>query len=259
MMLWAFLATAVSGALAYYTWNLRTEHQTLKGTAHECGRTAKQQALHLASLTEKGVACEAARAELAPAASELAATKGELENLRKQKAEAAKQLEAFNQMREKLQKVISAGTLGLLVRDGRLIVRLSEDVLYPSGRADLSRDGELALMEVALAIRQFPDRRFMVAGHTDNKPISQNLAYVDNWELSTQRALTVARFLTEAKIKPQNLVVAGYGEHDPIADNASTRGRSENRRIEIILLPDLSELPAFAQPADKPPATAKTQ
>jgi chemotaxis protein MotB len=61
------------------------------------------------------------------------------------------------------------------------------------------------------------------------------------------RALVVTRFLVEAKVLPQNIVAAGYGEFDPIASNDTTKGRSENRRIEIVLLPDLSELPTLPE------------
>ena len=100
-------------------------------------------------------------------------------------------------------------------------------------------------MEVAVVLRQFPDRRFMVAGHTDNQAVKET--YKDNWELSMARALVVARFLIEAKMNPQNIVAAGYGEFDPIAKNATPEGRRENRRIEIILLPDLSELPMMPE------------
>ena len=125
----------------------------------------------------------------------------------------------------------------------------------------MSRDGELALMEVAVILRQFPDRRFMVAGHSDNQPVKET--YKDNWELSMARALVVTRFLVEAKMNAKNIVAAGYGEHDPIAKNATPEGRRENRRIEIILLPDLSELAtlpedmAQAGPPTTVPATKK--
>jgi chemotaxis protein MotB len=159
-------------------------------------------------------------------------------------------------MSHKLQKMVDAGKLGVRVRDGRLVMRLPQDVLFPSGSAALSREGELSLMEVAVILRQFPDRRFMVAGHTDNQPVKES--YKDNWELSMARALVVARFMVEAKMKPENIVAAGYGEFDPIAKNAAPEGRRENRRIEIILLPDLSELPTLpedmAQAAQPKPA-----
>src|SRR5262249_41782212 len=150
-------------------------------------------------------------------------------------------MQTFRDMSQKLQKMVDAGRLGIRVRDGRLVVRLPEHVLFPSGSAELSRDGELALMEVAIVLKQFPDRRFMVAGHTDNQPIKME-KYRDNWELSMARALIVTRFLVETKVSPHNIVAAGYGEFDPIAKNDSQKGRAENRRIEIVLLPDLSEL-----------------
>src|SRR4029079_5635233 len=95
-----------------------------------------------------------------------------------------------------------------------------------------------------------PDRRFMVAGHSDNQPIKESgvkESYKDNWELSVARALVVTRFLVEAKMKPENIVTAGYGEFDPIAKNTTPEGRRENRRIEVILLPDLSELPTLPE------------
>src|SRR5262249_24956041 len=129
-----------------------------------------------------------------------------------------------------------------------LVMRIPQDVLFPSGSAALSREGELNIMEVAVILRQFPDRRFMVAGHTDNQPIKDvSKDYKDNWELSIARALVVARFMLEAKMKPENVVVAGYAEYDPIAKNTTPEGRRENRRIEIILLPDLSELPTLPE------------
>ena len=77
------------------------------------------------------------------------------------------------------------------------------------------------------------------------------------------RALVVTRFMIECKMKAQNIVAAGYGEFDPIAKNSTPEGRRENRRIEIILLPDLSELPtlpedmAQAEPPKPEPATTK--
>ena len=121
----------------------------------------------------------------------LTTTRQELEALRKWKGDAAKRMQTFRDMSAKLQKMVDAGKLGVRVRDGRLVMRLPQDVLFPSGVADLSREGELALMEVAVILRQFPDRRFMVAGHTDNQPVKE--PYKDNWELSMARALVVTR------------------------------------------------------------------
>ena len=77
-----------------------------------------------------------------------------------------------------------------------------------------------------------------------------DLGFKDNWELSSARALVVTRFLIENGVPPGNLAAAGYGKHDPVRSNRSRRGRRLNRRIELILVPDLSELPQL--PPQKP-------
>jgi chemotaxis protein MotB len=237
--LWAFVATVAAGAGAFYTWKGRA---CIDGTAVACEK--ERDALKARSAD--------AEANLSKTKGTLTASQQELDELRKWKTDTAKRMQTFRDMSKKLQKMVDAGKLGVRVRDGRLVMRLPQDVLFPSGSAVLAREGELSLMEVAVILRQFPDRRFMVAGHSDNQPVKQE-TYKDNWELSMARALVVARFLIETKMKPENMVVAGYGEFDPIAKNATPEGRRENRRIEIILLPDLSELPML--PEDMAQAT----
>jgi chemotaxis protein MotB len=187
----------------------------------------------------------------------LEATQAELGELRRQRVEVEKRLAAFRELTAKFQKMIDTGRLEIVVRDGRMIVKLPAGVLFDSGQAELSRDGEMALMEVAVVLRDLSDRKFMVVGHTDNVPL-KNSVYSDNWALSAARALNVVRFLVTTGIKPENLVAAGYGEFDPIKTNKSDAGRKANRRIEIVLLPNVSEMPALpAELADKQGADAK--
>ena len=251
LALWAVLATAGAGAGGYYAWKGRA---CISGQAAACEKERDD-------LRARGGQMESA---LGQVQGSLKTSREELEALRKWKGDAAKRMQTFRDMSAKLQKMVEAGKLGVRVRDGRLVMRMPQDVLFPSGVADLSREGELSLMEVAVILRQFPDRRFMVAGHTDNQPVKET--YKDNWELSMARALVVTRFLVEAKMNPKNIVAAGYGEHDPIAKNNTPEGRRENRRIEIILLPDLSELPTLPEDmaaqagtpkADAPPPAKK--
>src|SRR5215471_16375714 len=233
--LWAFLMTIGAGAGGYYSWKGRA---CIDGSAAAC---EKERAALKARSNE-------AESSVSQMKGTLTASQQELEELRKWKSDAAKRMQTFREMSKKLQKMVDAGKLGVRVRDGRLVMRMPQDVLFPSGSATLAREGELNLMEVAVILRQFPDRRFMVAGHTDNQPIKdKGNEYKDNWELSMARALVVARFMIEAKMNPANMVVAGYGEFDPIAKNSTPEGRKENRRIEIILLPDISELPQLPE------------
>jgi chemotaxis protein MotB len=173
------------------------------------------------------------------------ATKDELAALRAQKAESDKRLEAIENIRKQFAKMISTGELRVTARHGELVLSLPSEVLFPVGSAELSKQGEYAVVEVGAVLKRFPDRRFLVVGHTDNQDFAKakDCAIKDNWQLATERALTVTRVLTTAGMNVRNLLPAGAGEHDPVASNASEEGRRRNRRIEIALLPAINELP----------------
>src|SRR5690242_4613827 len=122
--------------------------------------------------------------------SELSATKEELEELRRQRAEVDAQ---FNDLTAKLQEMIDAGDLQVYMRRGLIMIGLPSQILFPSGKAELSERGQKALGKIATVLATMPDRRIEVAGHTDDEPIGEKLKaqWQDNWELSTARALTV--------------------------------------------------------------------
>ena len=173
--------------------------------------------------------------------SELSATKEELEELRRQRAEVDQQ---FADLTEKLQSLIDAGDLEVYMRRGLIMIGLPSQVLFPSGKAELTPRGQKALEKIAGVLAEMQDRRLQVVGHTDNEAIGEKLKkeFADNWELSTTRALTVTRFLIEKGVKPDNLSAAGHGEFDPVASNKTDKGKRKNRRIELVLVPDLSSL-----------------
>jgi chemotaxis protein MotB len=180
----------------------------------------------------------------------LDASSAELEELRKQRAEAEARAQTFQTLTARFQKMIDAGKLKVVIRDGRMIVKLPERILFPSGSAELAKDGTAAIREMAGILRQFPDRRFMVAGHTDNIPAGGK--FKTNWDLSAARAVIVTEQLVSGGMNAARLVAAGYGPYEPIATNATEVGRAENRRIEIVLLPNIQELPPVPN-AEAPP------
>ncbi len=95
------------------------------------------------------------------------------------------------------------------------------------------------LLQVADVLKKLTDKQILIQGHTDNVPIGGVLKekYPTNWELSVDRATHVVRFLQEkGGVPPEMLVAAGYGPYRPVASNESDDGRSQNRRIEIVLL-----------------------
>ncbi len=241
--IYAFIATLAAGGAAYFAYTQYTGLQQASRTAAACEESSNGQRKEIAILRDQMAAHMGTASK---AKGSLAATQAELEQLRAQRAETAKRLAAFKELTEKFQKMIDTGKLDVLIRNGQMIVKLRASVLFPSGSAVLSNNGKKALTQVAGILRELKDRRFMVAGHTDDRPLdntSETAKFRNNWELSVGRALTVTQFLIEARMSSKNLVAAGYSEYDPVSTNATVAGRRENRRIEIVLLPDLGELP----------------
>jgi chemotaxis protein MotB len=161
--------------------------------------------------------------------------------LRRQQQAAEERLATFRNMLQRFQSMIASGQLRVRIVRGRMVVELSENILFDSGRAELKPEGQTALTSVAEVLKQIQNRDFQVAGHTDNVPVRGRFA--SNWELSTARAVTVARFLQANGVLPEHLSAAGYAESQPAADNSTAEGRAQNRRIEIVLMPNLDELP----------------
>jgi len=174
-------------------------------------------------------------------ASALEDAKARLEELRKAQAAAEQRAALLRELVSKFQKMVDAGELSIVLRDGRMVIQLPNDVLFDSAKVDIKPAGKDALKQLASVLTTLEDRRFQVAGHTDNVPI-QTARYPSNWELSTARALEVTRFLIENGVEPRRLSAAGYGEFDPVADNEAPESRAKNRRIEITLVPELDEL-----------------
>lgn len=122
----------------------------------------------------------------------------------------------------------------------RLSVSMVDKILFPSGEADITPAGLKVLARVGNIIKTVQDKIIRVEGHTDNVPIHPRLQkqFPTNWELSTARASNVVRFLQEkVGMDPSRLQAVGLAEYHPIASNETAAGRSQNRRIEIALLP----------------------
>jgi chemotaxis protein MotB len=262
LWLFAIVMTAAAGAGGYYTWQFRQRAASTSEEASGCltnlgkvqaeaadSKTKKDDCLaSLATSAKKSTDLEA---QLNTLSGNLNASKEELTALRSQRADAEKRLAAVEDIQKQFAKMIDTGQMKVTARRGQLVLSLPSEVLFPSGIADLSRPGELAVLEVGITLKRFPDRRFLVVGHADDLPLT-NSPYKDNLELSITRALNVTRFLVQAGMNPKNLLLAGAGENDPIS-----KDRAKNRRIEIALLPAINELPPL--PASLGSDTAKPE
>jgi chemotaxis protein MotB len=131
--------------------------------------------------------------------------------------------------------------LSVELKDGRLYVSLQEKLLFKSGSAVVDPKGKEALQTLASVLNTTQDISVMIEGHTDNVPVSGK--YEDNWSLSVARSTSIVRILTtDYKVDPRTVIAAGRAEFYPVADNGTVDGKARNRRIEIILSPNLKEL-----------------
>lgn len=266
--LWAYaiVMTAGVGGAGWYGWKLRGENKK-KDTAYTaCAQalTPAQKDAALLVTCQTDLAAVAAKekendAALTKMQGNLSATKDELTALRAQRIEAEKRLAAITEIQSQLAKMIKPGELDVVARNGSLVVQLPSEVLFKSASSEISQEGEYKIVEVGVILKRFPDRRFLVVGHTDNVPL-KSAGPADNWQLSTARALTVTRVLVKAGMDPKRLIPAGAGEYDPVkgddikAGNATADDRLRNRRIEIVLLPALAELPPLPESLGGTPA-----
>jgi chemotaxis protein MotB len=171
----------------------------------------------------------------------LEAAKARLEELRRAQAAAERRAQQMKQLVERFRKMADAGQLQVVVRRGRMVLQLPNDVLFDSGRAAVKPGGKLTLQEVASILRTIPNRQFQIAGHTDNEPISSS-NYPSNWYLSASRAIKVVEILVGDGVDAKALSACGYGEFDPVVANDSDQNKARNRRIEIVVQPNVDEL-----------------
>lgn len=149
----------------------------------------------------------------------------------------------YDELVASMQKEIEEGQVTITQLADRLSVSMVDKILFPSGEADITPEGLKVLERVGKILKNTQDRMIRVEGHTDNVPIHPNLQkkFPTNWELSTARATNVVRFLQDKiGIKGVVLQAVGMSEYHPVASNAKAAGRSQNRRIEIILLPEFA-------------------
>ncbi|MBS0009817.1 MAG: OmpA family protein [Bacteroidales bacterium] len=134
--------------------------------------------------------------------------------------------------------------LTVTMRNGKVYVSLEEKLLFRTGSYNIDDNGRNALRKLAVVLKNNPDIQITIEGHTDDVPyISSGGPIQDNWDLSVKRATTVVRVLLDGSgINPQRLTAAGRSEYLPVDNARSAEARRKNRRTEIILTPDLTEL-----------------
>lgn len=121
-------------------------------------------------------------------------------------------------------------------KDDLTFITLDGSATFGTAQADLTAEGREVLDQVWSVLANYPDRRVLIEGHTDSRPIRSSFRwkYPSNWELSSARAHAVLHYVTaQHNIEPARLAAVGYGEFHPVGDNATSEGRSLNRRVVI--------------------------
>ena len=151
-----------------------------------------------------------------------------------------------NYVRQKVADALLGFTgkgLTVNMRDGKVYVSLENSLLFAPGSWDVAPNGKIALENLAGVLAENQDISILVEGHTDNDPYRGANQVRDNWDLSVMRATNVVKILTtNTSLNPKRITAAGRGEYVPLVDNDSAANKAVNRRTEIILTPDLSEL-----------------
>lgn len=179
--------------------------------------------------------------QLASQQSELLRKQEELQRLQQLIDQQKQQTEKLRQKMAEALGSFNSDQLSVFTKNGKVYVSLSEKLLFPSGSAEVNKEGKEALGKIAEALEQSPDININIEGHTDTVPIK--LRFQDNWALSVARSTAVLRILTQNyQMDPKRFTASGRSQYEPVADNDSAEGRALNRRTEIILAPNLSEL-----------------
>ena len=134
--------------------------------------------------------------------------------------------------------------LTVTMKNGKVYVSLEEKLLFRTASWDIDANGRNALRKLSAVLERNPDIQITIEGHTDNVPYNPSSGRLDdNWDLSVKRATSVVRVLLEgSKIDPKRLTAAGHSQYLPVDPANTADARQKNRRTEIVLTPDLTEL-----------------
>ncbi|MBN2483844.1 MAG: OmpA family protein [Candidatus Omnitrophica bacterium] len=140
-------------------------------------------------------------------------------------------------LEERLAEEIKGEQVRVSMEEKGLVVTFVAEILFDSGKAKLKPESSNLLKKVSRVLEEeVPQNQISIEGHTDNQPIKLS-QWKSNWELSTQRALSVLHFLEQQGVSPKRMYAIGYGEYSPVASNDTKAGRALNRRVEIVIIP----------------------
>jgi chemotaxis protein MotB len=156
-----------------------------------------------------------------------------------------KDQEELQEIQKKINEYIKTNNLEVQfvtkLTDEGLLLTIRDNVLFDSGSAAVQGSDQNVAKELSALLEMNPPRNIIISGHTDNVPI-RNAEFDSNWELSVMRAVNFMKImLHNPDLDPKWFSAKGFGEFEPIADNGTSEGRGQNRRVEVLILPRVTE------------------
>ncbi len=231
--------------------DLESTHEALlRGNARETRRLLNELQSTQEDLTRKQEMLKELEASVAGQRQDVNLLQAELEARNARLMEMEEMLYEKDRVLDELRQKVADALLGfegqglsVTRKDGKVYVSLEEKLLFKSGSTVVDPNGVRALKQLAVVLANNPDINIMIEGHTDDVPFRRGSSIKDNWDLSVLRATSIVRILLDGSgIDPTRFTVAGRGEYLPVDPADTPEARRKNRRTEIILSPDLSEV-----------------
>jgi chemotaxis protein MotB len=164
--------------------------------------------------------------------------KNSLQTREVMKKELSKMEEQRSELENKLSKEIQKGQVKLTQDKDKITIQLDDSITFDSGSSELKKEIQPALDKIIDILEKNTNNKIIIEGHTDNVPV-RNADLRDNWHLSSERALSVLKYILDSskKLSPDKFSAAAYGEFQPIQPNQTKEGRAQNRRVQLVLLP----------------------
>ena len=222
---------------------LKNSDRELANKSSDYNKVAKDLARREAELGELETTLQKSKANNDRLAADLQTREVRLTELTKALADKDKAVDDLKARVSKALLSFNSSDLQVKLKDGKVYVSLSEQLLFKSGSTKVDPKGQEALKKLATVLQEQRDVNVVVEGHTDNVPIRTGTAgMTDNWDLSALRATEIARLLATSGVSPERVTASGRSQYVPMAPNDSPQNKAMNRRTEIILTPKLNEL-----------------
>ena len=224
--------------------NLQQSYDALEANSSKTlAENSKKNRELLSELDEKQMALATEQARLEKLQRDLAERSQRVDELESMIASKDAKMRALKDAISKALVDFEGKGLTVEQRNGKVYVSLENKLLFDSGSWTVGSNGRKAVQQLGSVLADNPEIAVLIEGHTDNVPYGGNGPISNNWDLSTKRATAIVEILSQnSSINPQNLTAAGRGEFAPVAPNTSAEGKAKNRRIEVILTPQLDEV-----------------